>query len=89
MVREVFYEVRMTRVLHTARVTDVVRFMFVNRIRERIRARNPKVGGLIPRGNSEFFLCPILVTRRKHLSVSVINFNKDMKSMLCQRIHIF
>ena len=31
MVREFFYEVRMTRVLHTARVSDVVRFMFVNK----------------------------------------------------------
>ena len=30
-----------------------------------LRARNPKVWGSIPHGNSEFFLCPTLVTRRK------------------------
>ena len=32
-------------------------------------ARNPKVWGSIPHGDSEFFLCPTLLTRRKkHLS---------------------
>ena len=30
-----------------------------------IGARNPKVWGSIPHGNSEFFLCPTLETRRK------------------------
>ena len=31
----------------------------------RIEARNPKVWGSIPYGDSEFFLCPTLLTRRK------------------------
>ena len=30
-----------------------------------LSARNPKIWGSIPHGNSEFFLCPTLVTRRK------------------------
>ena len=30
-----------------------------------IGARNPKVWGSVPQGNSEFFLCPMLVTRPK------------------------
>ena len=30
-----------------------------------IGARNPKVWGSIPHGDSEFFLCPTLVTKRK------------------------
>ena len=34
-------------------------------IRERIGARNPKVWGSIPHGDSEFFLCPTLVIRQK------------------------
>ena len=32
---------------------------------KRRMARNPKVRGSIPHGDSEFFLSPILVTRRK------------------------
>ena len=33
MVSEVYYEVRMSRVLHTARIINVDSVMFVNRIR--------------------------------------------------------
>ena len=33
-VSEVYYEVHMTRVLHTARISNVDSVMFVNRIRE-------------------------------------------------------
>ena len=32
-----------------------------------IRVWNPKVWGLIPHGDSEFFLCPMLVIRQKYL----------------------
>ena len=32
-VREVYYEVHMTRVLHTARISDIDSVMFVNRVR--------------------------------------------------------
>ena len=32
-VSEVYYEVHMTRVLHTARISDIDSVMFVNRIR--------------------------------------------------------
>ena len=49
----VYYEVHMTHVLHTARISNVDNVMFVNRIRS-----------LIPHRNSDFFLCPTLVTRR-------------------------
>ena len=35
-------------------------------------ARNPKVWGSIPQGDSESFLCPTLVTRRK-TSFSITN----------------
>ena len=38
-----------------------------------IGAWNPKVWGLIPHGDSEFFLCPTLVTRWK-TSTSKINY---------------
>ena len=34
MVSEVYYEVHLTRVLHTARISNVDSVMFVNRIRE-------------------------------------------------------
>ena len=34
MVSEVYYEVHMTRVLHTARISNVDSVMFVNRLRE-------------------------------------------------------
>ena len=64
-VSEVYYEVHMTHVLHTARISNVDRAMFVKEIRERIGARNPKVWGSIPHGDSEFFLRPTLVIRRK------------------------
>ena len=33
---EVYYEVHMTRVLHTARISNVDSVMFVNRIREMV-----------------------------------------------------
>ena len=36
MVSEVYYEVHMTRVLHTARISNVDNVMFVNRIREMV-----------------------------------------------------
>ena len=36
MVSEVYYEVHMTRVLHTARISNVDSVMFVNRIREMV-----------------------------------------------------
>ena len=42
----------MTRVLHTARTSNVDTIMFVNRIREMVNFQN-------------FFLCPTLLTRRK------------------------
>ena len=45
----------MTRVLHTAGISNI-------RASER---GNPKVWGSIPHGDSEFFLCPTLVTKRK------------------------
>ena len=35
-VSEVYYEVHMTRVLHTARISNVDSVMFVNRIREMV-----------------------------------------------------
>ena len=41
-----------------------------------IGARNPKVWGSIPHGNSEVFLCPTLVTRRKTpFSISLLKSN--------------
>ena len=36
MVSEVYYEVRMTRVLHTARISNVDSVIFVNTIREMV-----------------------------------------------------
>ena len=38
-VSEVYYEVHMTRVLHTARISDVFNVMFVNRTREMAEKR--------------------------------------------------
>ena len=38
-VSEVYYEVHMTRVLHTARISDVVNVMFVKRTREKAEKR--------------------------------------------------
>ena len=35
-VNEVYYEVHMTRVMHTARISNVDSVMFVNRIREMV-----------------------------------------------------
>ena len=35
-VSEVHYEVHITRVLHTARISNVNSFMFVNRVREMV-----------------------------------------------------
>ena len=34
---EVYYEVHITRVLHTARISKIDRVMFVNRIRDKVR----------------------------------------------------
>ena len=34
---EVYYEVHITRVLHTARISQIDRVMFVNRIRDKVR----------------------------------------------------
>ena len=41
-----------------------------------IRVWNPKVWGLIPHGDSEFFLCPTLVTKRKKLLSLCYNCSK-------------
>ena len=34
---EVYYEVHITRVLHTARISKIDRVMFANRIRDKVR----------------------------------------------------
>ena len=34
---EVYYEVHITRILHTARISQIDRVMFVNRISEKVR----------------------------------------------------
>ena len=65
-VSEVYYEIHMTRVLHTDRINNVDSVMFLNIIRE--MASSELVKGLILHGNSEFFLCPRLVTGQKNLS---------------------
>ena len=56
---EFYYEVHITRVLHTARISNVDGVMFVIRIREMVsfeRCQEIK---------KDFFPCPTLVTRRK------------------------
>ena len=62
-VSEVYYEIHMTRVLHTDRINNVDSVMFLNIIRE--IASSELVKGLILHGDPEFFLCPRLVTGQK------------------------
>ena len=58
-VSEVYYEIHMTRVLHTARINKIIREMASSELGK----------GLILDGDSEFFfLCPRLVTGQKNLS---------------------
>ena len=63
-VSEVYYEVHMTRVLHTARISNVDSVMFVDR-----NKRDGKAEGLRfdSSWDSDFFLCTTLVTRRKNI----------------------
>ena len=50
---------------HMNFVIDLVRLRVFLAKWQGIGGRNPKVWGSIPHGDSEFFLCPTLVTRRK------------------------
>ena len=115
---EVFYEVHMTCVLHTARISNVERVMFVENYfylqtfdiadtssmqdachinfvidlahrgvsvahwLEHRSAASPKVRDSIPHRNSEFFLCPTHVTRRKHLSLFSLPSSKLTMSLI-------
>ena len=45
-------------------------------------AESPKVRDSIPHRNSEFFLCPTLVTRRKHLSLFSLPSSKLTMSLI-------
>ena len=103
-VSEVYYEVHMTRVLHTARISNVDSVMFLtgrvslelrNRPRSpkslcgsvvEHRSANPKVWGSIPHGDSEFFLCPTLVTRRKNIFLNSSPSSKLTISTFLSRI---
>ena len=93
-VSEVYYEVLITRVLHTARISNVDSVMFLTgRVSLELRngprspkslcgsvvehrSANPKVWGSIPHGDSEFFLCPTLVTRRKNIFLNSSSSSK-------------
>ena len=59
---EVYYEVHMTHVLHTARISNVDSLMFVDRNREMVSF---ELGKEIRRDG--FFLCPTLLTRRSEV----------------------
>ena len=63
-VSEVYYEVHMTHVilLHTARISNVDSFMFVDKNREVVSF---ELGKEIKR--DVFFLCPTLLTRRSEV----------------------
>ena len=68
-VSEVYYEVHMTSVLHTARISNVDGVMCINRERSLfgsvVEHRSAESNGWIPHEDLEFFLCPTLETRRK------------------------
>ena len=59
---EVYYEVHMTHVLHTARISNVDSLMFVDRNREMVSF---ELGKEIKR--DIFFLRPTLLTRRSEV----------------------
>ena len=67
---EVYYEVHITRVLPTARISNVDGVMFVIRIREMVSFE------LCQEIKKDFFPCPTLVTRRKtSFSISLPSSN--------------
>ena len=75
---------RMQDVCHMNFVIDLIHHRVSVAQWQSIRARNPKVWGAIPHGDSEFFLCPTLITRQKPSfsislqSISLILFTNMM-----------
>ena len=89
-VSEVYHKVDMTRILHIARISNVDSIIFVDRNKEWslygsvVEHQSTESEGLRFNSlrDSEFFLCPTLLTRRKtHLSL-FLSQAKNLPSFL-------